>query len=509
MTGVGAVLIALVLSVPAPAAAENGKVAFTRAACTRTPPECVSDIWAVDPNGTNLTRLTNVRSAEHPAWSLNGQRLAYVHDSLNAIYTIREDGNDRRHVLTWGAGVQQLSWSPDGSRLVASLRTCPQDGCRTSLYTMRTDGTELSKITPDTFDALSPAWSPDGSRIAFNSRQSGAANIWTVAPDGSDLTQITHRTSGSSTAPAWSRDGDTIAFGSDPEAQYQWSQLFTMRPDGSELQAITPMTPGDSPGSPTFSPDESQIAFAGEAIRRMPSTGGDAVQLTTNGFDSEPDWQFTARPGPIVGHYPRPKSASPMVVPLVPAFQACGTPNRRHGPPLAELSCAPPAQASQDLTIGTPDVNGRPTAGEAYVRFAVIPGNPATQADDADVSIQLRMLDVYDRSDLSDYGGEIDMRVELRITDRDNLPPPDGTDGGGTTGVQYLIPGACAPTADANSGATCRITTTFDAVSSGIVKEGKRAVWGLDQIQVWDGGADGDVSTFPNNLFQVQGVFVP
>ena len=43
----------------------------------------------------------------------------------------------------------------------------------------------------------------------------------------------------------------------------------------------------------------------------------------------------------------------------------------------------------------------------------------------------------------------------------------------------------------------------------GVVKEIRRANWQIGQVQVFDGGADGVVSTNPNTLFAVQGVFVP
>ena len=44
--------------------------------------------------------------------------------------------------------------------------------------------------------------------------------------------------------------------------------------------------------------------------------------------------------------HPRPIGASPIRVPLVPAYNACTAPNRMHGPPLAFSSCNPPGQAS-------------------------------------------------------------------------------------------------------------------------------------------------------------------
>jgi hypothetical protein len=41
------------------------------------------------------------------------------------------------------------------------------------------------------------------------------------------------------------------------------------------------------------------------------------------------------------------------------------------------------------------------------------------------------------------------------------------------------------------------------------VQAGKRAIWQLDRLQLFDGGPDGVVSTANNSLFEEQGVFVP
>ena len=43
----------------------------------------------------------------------------------------------------------------------------------------------------------------------------------------------------------------------------------------------------------------------------------------------------------------------------------------------------------------------------------------------------------------------------------------------------------------------------------GAVKEGKRAVWQMDAIQVYDGGADGDTATQPEHPVRAPRVFVP
>ena len=503
--GVGVALLVLVLAAPAQAAVENGKIAFTRTHCSTPPPACISDIWTVKPDGTNLIQLTRVAAAEDPAWSFDGQRLAFV-SGAGEIYTIHEDGTDIRHVLRWDPGIYGLSWSPDGSRLAAALSTCTAPNqCSYDIQTMRTDGTDVTDITPGPYDSFNPAWSPDGSRIAFDSPQGGARVIWAVDADGSDLTQLTHRTSGTDSSPAWSRDGSKIVFDSDREGG---AELFTMNPDGTNIQRITSGSGRSS--APVFSPDGAHIAFYGArdglGIHRMPSTGGSAVQLTNNFFDHDPAWQLKYQK---FGRYPRPEAATPLVTSLVPAFRACETPNRVHGPPLAKPSCAPPAQVSQQLTVGTPDANGRQARGRSSARVSVRHGNPATLDDEADVAIKLEVLDVYRRSDLSDYAGELDMRVTVRITDRDNRPLIDNSGGGTVQDITFTFPGLCTPTVDTTTGASCAVNTTLDSILPGIVKEGARAVWELDQVQVYDGGEDGHASSGPNDLFQVQGLFVP
>jgi hypothetical protein len=57
---------------------------------------------------------------------------------------------------------------------------------------------------------------------------------------------------------------------------------------------------------------------------------------------------------PAPGSHVRPKHASPIKVALVPAFNACTSPNRVHGPPLEFPSCNPPVQSSTAVTVGTP-----------------------------------------------------------------------------------------------------------------------------------------------------------
>jgi hypothetical protein len=205
--------------------------------------------------------------------------------------------------------------------------------------------------------------------------------------------------------------------------------------------------------------------------------------------------------------YVRPKGATPMWVPLVPAYNQCTAPNRSHGAPLANPSCAPPDQASSFLTVGTPDANGAQAQALASVQLATIVDDPSTPADEADVKLNASSTDVRLRAGLGDYGGELQTRITLQITDR-------GSGGGGNepaTVQQIDFPFAvpCATTTSTSVGSTCAVATTADSLAPGTVKGGARTMWQLGRVDVYDGGADGVASTDPNTRFETEGVFVP
>jgi len=234
--------------------------------------------------------------------------------------------------------------------------------------------------------------------------------------------------------------------------------------------------------------------------------GVDSTQSDANPADNSDTEETLVGPGQ---GYPRPKSASPVRVSLVPAYRQCTAPNRVHGPPLAFAACGPPAQQSADLTVGTPDANGKAPSSVGYARAAARAGDPATPADEADVRVEFEITDVRRRSDLSDYAGEVQLNAQLRITDRFNGTSPGGSQAGTVVDLPFPVPGVCVATPNPSVGGRCVAVTTFDAVVPNAVAEGKRAIWAFGQFRVIDGGADGEIETVPNTLFAVQGVFIP
>lgn len=114
-------------------------------------------------------------------------------------------------------GHRNPAWSPDGRRIAVVRAVSTSQGLTGNLFVVNADGSGLRQVTHVATNqcAANPTWSPDGKRIAFQlitSRrrvlqltdlvmQNIVSDIWTVASDGSGLTQLTR--DGRSAEPAW------------------------------------------------------------------------------------------------------------------------------------------------------------------------------------------------------------------------------------------------------------------------------------------------------------------
>jgi hypothetical protein len=211
----------------------------------------------------------------------------------------------------------------------------------------------------------------------------------------------------------------------------------------------------------------------------------------------------------------RPKGATPVRVYLVPAYRQCTSSNRTHGTPLAFPSCSPPVQASNFLTVGTPDANG---AGANSVGFLLLKVNPASTNN---VTITSTISDVRclpgtaagvcnsaNTAGGPDYSGGLQGNAWLRISDHYN--GSSLTEAATVVDLPFPINMTCANTADTSIGGLCSIPP--NAVQPALYPQGTstRAVAQLTQIQIFDGGADGQAGTTADNtLFEVQGIFIP
>jgi DNA-binding beta-propeller fold protein YncE len=124
------------------------------------------------------------------------------------------------------------------------------------IFSVEPDGSERSQLTHLSTDQFHPAWSPDGSRIAFSAQSAGGGTeIEVMDADGSNIEQLTQG-AGWGYLPAWSPDASRIVFVSNRDGN---DEIYVMEADGSNQMRLT-----DDPNedlSPAWSPDGTRIAF--------------------------------------------------------------------------------------------------------------------------------------------------------------------------------------------------------------------------------------------------------
>jgi dipeptidyl aminopeptidase/acylaminoacyl peptidase len=523
LIAIATVSLAVVPAAHAAFPGANGKIAFG------TDRDGNEEIYSMNSGGGAQTNLTNSPESDRsPAWSADGTAIAFSRDLTGSprqqIYRMNDDGTGQTRVSTIDVWAHdQPTWSPDGTRIAAHANR-DVGATQFDIVVMNADGTGEDVLTADNSGLdVDPAWSPDGGRIAFASvRGASSMDIHIMGADGSSPVEITDSL-GSESQPNWSPDGQRIAYVS-TECVVETPCMYGIHVMNADGTGDVTLTSGSATevSSPAWSPDGSKIVYQrnfpgpNREIHVMNADGSGDTQIGGNpAQDTAPDWE------PIVTGYPRPKGATPLRVALVPAFDACTSPDRTHGPPLAFPSCASPSQASPNLTVGTPDANGASANFQGWVRLNVrvgVPGPP----EDSSVPLEIFLSDVRCKPGVAtcgaansaggaDYVGEVQLRLDLRITDKYNASAPGGGFEPATvTDLPLSVPVLCFENTTAtNIGSTCSVSTEMDFFYPGISKDGRRTIWEVERVRVFDGGPDGDADTPDNLLFAVQGVFVP
>jgi dipeptidyl aminopeptidase/acylaminoacyl peptidase len=210
-----------------------------------------SAVWVAAIDGRVRARaFTHGKKDGTPRWSPDGRYLAFISDRghKRQVFLAPLDGGEPRQLTKAPHGVNEMAWSPDGTRIAyvarvgewkdpkdrdAAAKVAPRvirnlrhrldtigyfDERRTHVFVVDVEAGAAKQITDgDWFDAQI-AWSPDGKDIAFSSdrerqrhQRQFRSDVWVVAATGGRARKLT-RSRGAASFPAFSPDGRFVAF---------------------------------------------------------------------------------------------------------------------------------------------------------------------------------------------------------------------------------------------------------------------------------------------------------
>jgi Tol biopolymer transport system component/DNA-binding winged helix-turn-helix (wHTH) protein len=305
-------------------------IAFSAAA------EGAGGLFLVAPDGSGLRRLTTAPPAampdHQPAWSPDGQRLAFVRqdpaDGTRDLYEVTLDGRLQRltqlrlyrwHGLTYADGGQDLIFSTTRQDARVLLRWDRRSGAVLPLglegsaparaadgrlvYALLRSHVSLARLAfgtaaPERLPAaVTSDRSPDlhaaSGRTVFVSRRSGPPELWLAGGTGDPQPRPLTRLGAEVALPAWSPAGDRVAFvgacGPGGRVGLCWVQAA-----GGEVHPVAADAAGY--GAPAWHPAGRELWAASDRGGRWQlwrfavGTGGDATPVATEQPPQDLQW---------------------------------------------------------------------------------------------------------------------------------------------------------------------------------------------------------------------------
>jgi hypothetical protein len=162
-----------------------------------------------------------------------------------------------------------------------------QSGNQQRIFTVNPDGSNLSVIAADADrHHYDPSFSPDGGKIAFTRN----TEIYAMKPDGTELIDLVPNSNGLERYARWSPNGNIVVF---TKVGNNSSDIYRINTDGTNLKKLTDSTAYFEKA--VWSPDMSKFVYSGMvngtySIFTMNTDGTNQTQISSGYSDRDPSW---------------------------------------------------------------------------------------------------------------------------------------------------------------------------------------------------------------------------
>ena len=236
----------------------------------------LGDVATVDDDGSDYSVIVTEGNARHPSWSPDGKRIAYMRDF--DLWVADADGTDAHEIVDTERAILGADWSPTGRIFYADVADSETDG---TIWSVADDGTDRRRVTDAIAHDGALDVSPDGTRILFGTH---TLELTVVRDDGTERRPVLARTVQNGTQPAWSPDGTRIAYlGCPPGEGCGNNDIWTMDTNGGSRTRLTTGPQFDI--GPEWSADGKRITYShfeteGFRLRVMEAGGADDHQVS-------------------------------------------------------------------------------------------------------------------------------------------------------------------------------------------------------------------------------------